>query len=348
MGYRAIRVAEDPLDYFLRHDERQSLLHISDVVLRENKDPKEVFAHAIRIATGSKWSHSAICYLLSKPSLGYNNTFLVEAKTKGVHIASWRDEVVPFDQFTVGIKRIKLDWYRETPEERMVGRPRDARNRIHGIEYLRHVRGIAFDQINGLYDHKTVYEIAALYAQRAAKRRLTSVPQVADAVGVIADFFKKWDESDESMTNDLRFICSGLVQYSFFEALRWRIANAIDVPEFREIALHNLRNMQRVVFREDDEQLIPQYIEQVLAGKLDIHKPAPEDVLDLLKTATPADFNNSANLDWLYVILKGVVWKIEAAPQDYQAASEDEAEILHMLSQEHRSDDDDDDDDDEK
>lgn len=340
MGYRAIRVSDNPLDYFLHNDGHASLLHISDIVLRENKNPKEVFAHAIRIATGSKWSHSAICFLLSNPRMGYNNTFLVEAKTKGVRIASWRDEVVPFEQFTVGIKRIKLDWYKETPEEKRQRNPRDSKEKTHGIEYLRHVRGMAFDQINGLYDHKTVYEIAALYAQRAAKRRLTSVPQVADAAGAIADLFKKWDESDEPMTDDLRFICSGLVQYSFFEALRRRIANAIDVPEYREVALHNLRNMQQVVFREDDEQLIPQYIEQVLSGKLDIHEPAPEDVLDLLKTATPADFNNSSKLEWLYVILKGIVWQIGEAPDDYQARSEDETEILQMLSPEHRSDDD--------
>ncbi len=340
MGYRAVRVSDDPLNYFLHNEEQPSLLHISDVVLRENKDPKEVFAHAIRVATGSKWSHSAICFLLSKPHMGYNNTFLVEAKTKGVHIASWRDEVVPFDQFTVGIKRINMDWYQETPEEASLANARDARDHIHGIAYLRHVRGMAFDQINGLYDHKTVYEIAALYAKRAAKRRLTSVPQVADAAGAIADLFKKWDESDEAVTNDLSFICSGLVQYSFFEALRWRIANAIDVADFHEIALHNLRNMQHVIFCEDDEQLIPHYIEQVLAGKIDIHERPPEDVLDLLKTATPADFNNSANLAWRYVILKGIVWQIAAASDDYQASSEDEQEILQMLSPEHRSDDD--------
>src|SRR5579859_6793618 len=214
MGYRAVRVSDDPLNYFLHNEGHPSLLHISDVVLRENKDPKEVFAHAIRIATGSKWSHSAICYLLSKPHMGYNNTFLVEAKTKGVHIASWRDEVVPFDQFTVGIKRINMDWYQETPEEESRRDPHDPKE-VHGIEYLRHIRGIAFDQINGLYDHKTVVEVGALYARRAAKRHLSRVPQIADAADAIATLMKKWDEADTSELNDSRFVCSGLVQYSF-------------------------------------------------------------------------------------------------------------------------------------
>lgn len=340
MSYRAQRVSDNPLDYFLKTDDKPSLMHISDVILRENKDPKEVFAHAIRIATGSKWSHSAICYLLSNPSRGYNNTFLVEAKTKGVHIASWRDEVVPFDQFTVGIKRLVLDWYQETPEEQASRRPHHSKDAIHGIEYLRHVRGIAFDQINGLYDHKTVYEIAALYARRAVERHLGSVPQIADAVGALADLFKKWDENDDSQLDTIRFICSGLIQYSFFEALRLRIASSIKMPEYHHIAIHNLNHMQRIIFRDDPDNLIPQYIEDVKTGNVDIHQPAPEDVLDLLKTGTPADFNNSPNLQWLYVILKGMVWKIEEVSDTYQPASEEEADLLKMLSPEHRSDDD--------
>src|SRR5579885_3044702 len=72
-------------------------------------------------------------------------------------------------------------------------------------------------------------------------------------------------------------------------------------------------------------------------GKLDIHDPAPEDVLDLLKTATPADFNNSPNLEWRYVILKGVVWQISRAPEDYHPQSEDEANVLELLGPEHPS-----------
>jgi len=88
MPYRAIKVAEDPLQYFLQPNDAGPYLRVSDVVLRENKDPKEVFAHMIRIATGSKWSHSALLYLTSDPDKRYNNIFLVEAKTKGIHIAS--------------------------------------------------------------------------------------------------------------------------------------------------------------------------------------------------------------------------------------------------------------------
>jgi len=336
MPYRATKAAEDPLGYFLQRSDEGPYLRVSDVILRENKDPKEVFAHMIRIATGSKWSHSALLYLTSDPYKGYDNTFLVEAKTKGIHIASWRNEVIPSHQFTVGIKRPRLDWYVETPYELShhdSSNPEDT----HGIGYLRHVRGIAFDQINGLYDHKTVYELTALYIKRVAERHLRVIPQVAEAADAVANLFKKWDESEASTTNILRFVCSGLVQYSFFEALRRRIMNAIDVPESRDAAISNLNNIHRVIFREDPNGVIPWYIEQLLTGKLDIHDPAPDDVLDLVKTGTPADFNNSPNLEWRYVILKGVVWQIDEAPEGYKVQSEEEQDILELLDPEHPS-----------
>ncbi len=219
MAYKAIYVGDDPVHYFLDQNEDGPLLQVADVVLRANRDPKEVFAHLIRIATDSKWSHSAIFYLVSNPWLGLNNTFLVEAKTKGIDLASWRNEVMPFDRFTVGIKRLALDWYVENAYEKSRHDVEDFED-THGIGYLRHVRSIAIDQIGGLYDKKTVYELSGLYAARAARRHLSTVPQIADAADAVASLFKKWDESDADGTSILRFICSGLVQYSFFEALR--------------------------------------------------------------------------------------------------------------------------------
>ncbi len=100
--------------------------------------------------------------------------------------------------------------------------------------------------------------------------------------------------------------------------------------------MSNLPNMQRVIFREDDEGVIPRYIQQVQSGALDLAGPVPGDVLDLLKTATPADFNNSANLEWRYIILKGVVWRIDEAPAGYHPQDENEATVLAVLKPEHR------------
>src|SRR5947209_6103641 len=178
--------------------------------------------------------------------------------------------------------------------------------------------------------------MTALYLRRAASRRLPSIPQVAEAADAVANFFKKWDESETTTTNILRFICSGLVQYSFFSALRIRIINDLATPEHRDAAMSNLSNMDRVIFREDPEGLVPNYIQQIQSGKLDIAAPVPDDVLDLLKTATPADFNNSSKLEWRYIIHEGVIWQIDEAPDHYKPQSEGEAAALEMLSEETR------------
>jgi hypothetical protein len=336
MAYRAVHIDQNPLDHFLQASDEGPFLRVSDVMLRENQDPKEIFAHLIRAATGSKWSHSAIIYLLNDPEKGFNNTFVVEAKTKGINIVSWRNEVVPFEQFTVGIKRPNVEWYVETPREQIRHDPYDPED-THAIGYLRHVRGIALDQINGLYDKKTVYELSALYVKRVAEHRLAALPQVAEAADALAEFFKKWDEKETDKTQVLRLICSGLVQYSFFEALRIRIANNFDIPEHHKAALSNLRNMGCVLFCADPHDLVPQYIHDVESGRIDIHNPVPDDLMDLLKTAVPADFNNSPNLEWRYLIDKGVVWRIETANEDYQPGSKEEEEVLKMLGSEHRS-----------
>lgn len=192
MVYRATWVAQDPTNYFLPKKDDEQPLHISDVLLRINQSHKDIFAQAIRLARHSKWSHAALVYLVSEPSKGFDNMFLVEARTKGIHINSWRNEVIPYEQFTVGIKRLPLSWYVKTPYEKSKRDPRDHEDE-HGIEYLRHVRGIAVDQINGLFDHKTANEIAALYIERAAKRHLSAVPQIAETADAVATLYKKWD-----------------------------------------------------------------------------------------------------------------------------------------------------------
>ena len=333
MAFRATHVCGEPFDYFLQTGEEGPRLRVSDVILRCNHNPKEVFSHLIRLASNSKWSHSALVYLLNDPPKGFNNTFLVEAMTTGVRVASWRDEVLPFEQFTVGIKRPRLDWYVETPYERSRHDPCDPED-THGIGYLRHVRGIAIDQINRFYNHKAVYEISAMYVERVAKRRLSKIPQVAEAADAAARLFRKWDERDTSRSEALRFICSGLVQYSFFEALRRRLMLDFALPEHREAAMNNLSNLQNIIFREDPEGAVADYIHDVQSGKLDIADPVPNNVLNLLKTALPADFNNSCTLEWRYLVREGVVWQIDEAPDDYAAQSEDEEAVLDLLGME--------------
>ncbi|MFL5627148.1 MAG: hypothetical protein ACJ788_16330 [Ktedonobacteraceae bacterium] len=328
MAFRATYLSNDPISYFLQSSDEGPRLRVADVVLRANQNPKEIFSHLIRLATDSHWSHSALLYLINDPPQGFDNTFLVEAVTTGVRVASWRNEVVPYEQFTVGIRRLALDWYAETPKDATT-RQVSEREDVPGLAYLRHVRGLALDQINRLYNHNTVDELSALYIQRVARRyRIPFVPTLAED---IANHFKQRDEAV------LRFICSGLVQYSFFEALRRRVINDMAVPAHREYALSNLSNLHRIIFHPDPEGIIANYVQQVQSGKLDIAAPVPGPVLDLLKTTTPADLNNTTGLQWRYVIRKGWVWKITEAPAGYQPQSSDEAAVLNLMVPEHAS-----------
>ncbi len=333
MGYRPVCVAGDPLDYFLQEHDEEARIRIADVVVRENKSAKELFSRLIRLATDSPWSHSALFYLLSDPHQGYDNTFLIEVTTKGAHVASWRKEIYPLKEFTVGIKRLNVDWYAETSYEKSRHDSHDPED-THGISYLRHVRGIALDHINSLYDHKTVYEMTALYAKRMAREHLGSVPGIADAAASIATLFKKWDEDSDTTTNVLHFICSGMVQYSFFEALRRRIINDLGIPEHQDAAISNLHNMHRILFRDDPEGVFAGYLSQVQSGTLNIDAPVPGNVLDLLKTATPADFSYSENLEWRYIIRQGIVWRIDKIAGEYEPRDEEEAAILKMMEPE--------------
>src|SRR5258708_24885086 len=124
--------------------------------------------------------------------------------------------------------------------------------------------------------------MCGVYSERVFKRHLGNIPQVAEAADAVANFFKKWDESEDTSTNVLRFICSGLIQYSFFEALRIRIAHDLKVPEHRKTALSNLSNMHRIIFRDDPEGIIPNYVRQVQEGKLGVAHQASGAVFGFL------------------------------------------------------------------
>jgi hypothetical protein len=129
----------------------------------------------------------------------------------------------------------------------------------------------------------------------------------------------------------LHFICSGMVQYSFFEALRRRIINDLANPQHQDAAISNLHNMHRILFRDDPDGIFASYLNQVQSGKLNIADPVPGDVLDFLKTATPADFSYSENLEWRYIIRQGIVWRIDRIAGEYEPHDEEEAAVLKMM-----------------
>jgi hypothetical protein len=145
----------------------------------------------------------------------------------------------------------------------------------------------------------------------AKKHHFTALADIADK---IAEHFERIDQNSNGQADVMmRFICSGLVQYSFFAALRWRIMNAINIPDQRDAAMSNLSNLTRVVFRDDPEGLIPDYVQQVQSGKIKISDPIP------------------SQLDWKYIIRQGVVWQIDTVADGYQAQNKEEMDVLGLM-----------------
>ena len=71
------------------------------------------------------------------------------------------------------------------------------------------------------------------------------------------------------------------------------------------------------------------------SGKLKLSEPVPGEVINLLQTSTPADFNDSPNLEWRYIIKEGMVWQISPAPDTYTPASQDESSVLALMRPAH-------------
>ncbi|HET8913940.1 MAG TPA: hypothetical protein VFN23_20875 [Ktedonobacteraceae bacterium] len=336
MNFAGNQVSDNALTYFLDQESNVPLLKAADVILRVNMKKLKLFPRLIREATNSHWSHSGLIYVPADRRRGFDNTFLVEATTKGVRMASWRQEVLPFHLMTIGVKRLPMDWYTETPYELNRHNRFDPEDQ-HGIGYLRHVRGMALDHINDLYNHSAVYEMAARYSERFLSQNAKAIPGLVEGVAGLANFFKHMDESTSKSPSLMRFMCSGLVQFSFFEALRNQIAMDLDIPAHREAAERNLANMHQVVFREDDtEGVIDRYIHDVQTGKRSIKDNLPGEVYDFLQTATPADFNFSRKLKWQYIDYRGAVWEIHEVPDGYQPASKEEAEVLSTMQPLHK------------
>lgn len=331
MPLRARNASANSVAYFQQKSDEGPFLRVADIMLRYHHSHTHPFTDLIRLGTHSKWSHSSLIYLKPDTSKETEDVFLVDLTTnKGAFIESWSHEMSSPHKYTDGIKRLRLDWYVETPDERAKHAADDPED-VHGIAYLRQVRDVALSELGAVYDHKAVFELAALYIEQASRRHLKAIPQVADAAAAVERLLEKWDESDSSPLHELNFICSGLVQYSFFEALRQRILHNLNIPENRAAALSNLSNMNRVIFRDDPEHVISQYIQQVRSGQRDLADPIPESVMNLLRTATPADFNNSTKLEWRYIINNGCVWQIYEAPGGNEPESKDEEKVLKLI-----------------
>lgn len=163
-------------------------LQPSDIVLsRKNGD---VVSRLVRWVTKSHFSHSALVYVTPRFDPNYNNTFVIEAGTRGVDLANFARYVTD-ERSVAAVLRLDRPWF----EGEIRGR----------------VRGLVLNYIDAGYDYGRVLQIL----QNAWFRVKRTVAGHRRAVQTY---------TAKGRTAPTKFICSGFVQIGFVEAVAELIA----------------------------------------------------------------------------------------------------------------------------
>jgi len=244
-------------------------LQRADVVLtRREWDPT---SYLIRWATKSPFSHSAMVFTGPAHEQGYASTFVIEAASGGVDLANFRDYVED-DNTVVAIKRLRQDWFDPSKQAR--------------------VRGLMLENIKAEYNYWAIARIAR-DIWFGIQKSIEGQEQTVEAFRE-----REWKPPNS-------FICSGLVQVGFVEAISEYIVQR-QLPPWA---------LNAVVF------------DQIAASRLpppDAWADAPPELIDdvvpsfraqlatELEAVTPEDIATSDKLEWLYFIRAGKVHKVSS------------------------------------
>ncbi|KAB2939318.1 hypothetical protein [Hyphomicrobium sp.] len=157
-------------------------LERADVVLTRRE--WDLASWAIRWATDSPFSHSAMVFTGPQFESGYTSTFVIEAGTGGVDLTNLRDYIADKSAF-IAIKRFRKEWFDQHKQSR--------------------VRGLLLDKIKASYNYWAIGSIVRSLWFGVER----SVTGEREAVRNFRE--RQWDAPNE-------FICSGLVQIGFIEA----------------------------------------------------------------------------------------------------------------------------------
>ena len=243
-------------------------LESADVVLtRQNWD---LASWAIRYATKSMFSHAAMVFTGPQFESGYSNTFVIESGTKGVDLTNLRDYIADKSAF-LAIKRFKSDWFDETKQAR--------------------VRGLLLDKIKSSYNYWAIVHIVRTLwfgVERSVRGDKTTLQNFRE---------RQWSSPNE-------YICSGLVQIGFVEA----------ITEYIKSGQLPASSLNQVVFQQEAATRLPETAEDW--SYLDPESAKSTAVkfhdqnFDILNSVTPEDLAASDKLEWLYFIKDGLVYKV--------------------------------------
>jgi len=244
-------------------------LERADVVL--TRRDWDLTSWMIRWATNSPFSHAAMVFTSPQLETGYSNTFVIEAGTGGVDLTNLRDYIADKSAF-LAIKRFKKEWF-------------DAPKRAR-------VRGLLLDKIKASYNYWAIGYIA---------RNLWF--GVERSVSGDKEALRNFRERDWDAPNE--YICSGLVQIGFVEAILEYIKSdqlppsAIGDVVFEPVAATRLPE-------KDDWQYLDPVSSKTTAVLF------RKQNFDALQSVTPEDLASSDKLEWLYFIKNGMVYKVSS------------------------------------
>ena len=262
-GQKAAEVWPMPGETFLAG----TYLERADVVL--TRRDWDLASWMIRWATGSPFSHAAMVFTGPQFESGYSTTFVIEAGTGGVDLTNLRDYIADKSAF-LAIKRFRREWFDE---------PKQAR-----------VRGLLLDKIKASYNYWAIGHILRnlwFGVERSVRGDKDTIQSYRD---------REWDAPNE-------FICSGLVQVGFVEAVLEYI-KADELPAY---------SLNEVVFEPLAATRLPDKGDW---GYLDPETKKSTAVLfrkqnfDALQSVTPETLAASEKLEWLYFIKEGMVYKV--------------------------------------
>jgi len=254
-----------PVETFLEGN----YLKRSDIVL--TRRDWDLTSWVIRWATGSPFSHAALIFTGPQFESGFSNTFVIEASTAGVDLTNLRDYIADKSSF-LAVKRFKKEWFDEPKQSR--------------------VRGLLLDKIKADYNFWALGHIARniwFGVERSMRGDKEAIQTFRE---------RDWTPPNE-------YICSGLVQIGFVEAvLEYIKSDQLPPSALREVVFQRVA-ASRLPEKDDWQYLDPE------ASKTTANLFRNQN-FDALESVTPEDLAISDKLEWLYMIKNGLVYKADS------------------------------------
>lgn len=244
-------------------------LRRADVVLTSRKN--DLASYLIRTATSSPFSHAALVFTGPQVEYGYTSTFVIEAGTGGVDLASLKAYAADKSVF-FAIKRLRQPWFDPDKQSR--------------------VRGLLLDNIKSEYNYTAILRLLR-EIWFGVERSVRGKEQAVESFRA-----REWDRPNT-------FICSGLVQFGFVEAItEYILARKLPPSALNDVVFSKLAQ-QRLVPPEAWKDAPDSLIDDVIP---EVRRTLAAD----LEATTPEDLANSDKLEWLYFVQAGMVHRVRS------------------------------------